>query len=189
MSVARIAHRYAKSLIDIAVEQNKLERVLDDVNSFREIVKNRDFLLLLKSPIIHHSRKEAIVEKLFTGKYDSLTMSFLHVLIRKGREKYLPEIAEEFIQEYKKLKHITTVKLTTAAPLSDAVKKAVEAKLLASSKTSDHVELETAVNPDIIGGYVLEFDGNVYDASMRHKLVKLKDEFDDNLYISQIFAR
>jgi len=189
MSVARIAHRYAKSLIDIAVEQNKLERVLEDVQSFRELVKNRDFYLLLKSPIIHHSKKENIVEKLFTGKYDTLTMSFLNVLMRKGREMYLPEIAEEFIVEYKKLKHITTVRITTAVPLSESAKKAVEAKLLGSSKTSDHIDLITIVDPDIIGGYVLEFDGNVYDASIKHKLVGLKDEFDDNLYISQIMTR
>lgn len=189
MSVARIAHRYAKSLIEIAVEQNKLERVLEDVQSFREIVKNRDFYLMLKSPIIHHSRKETIVEQLFTGKYDALTMSFLKVLTRKGREMYLPEIAEEFIQEYKKLKHITSIRITTAAPLNEAAKKAIEAKLIASGKTSEYVELLTVVNPDIIGGYVLEFDGNVYDASMKHKLVQLKDEFDDNLYISQIIAR
>lgn len=189
MSVTRIAHRYAKSLLDIALEQNKLERVTEDVQSFREVVKNRDFYLLLKSPIIHHSKKEDVVEKLFTGKYDALTMSFLSILIRKGREMYLPEIAEEYIQEYKKLKHITTVRLTTAAPLSEAVKKAVKAKLLASSKTSDQVELLTVVDPDIIGGYVLEFDGNVYDASIKQKLVELKDEFDDNLYISQIIAR
>ncbi len=189
MSVARIAHRYAKSLIDVAVEQNKLERVLEDVQSFREMVKIRDFSLMLKSPIIHHSRKEAIIEKLFTGKYDALTMSFLRVLTQKGREMYLPDIATEFIIAYKKLKHITTVRITTAAPLNDTAKKAIEAKLIGSGKTSEHVELLTVVNPDIIGGYILEFDGNVYDASTKHQLVQLKDEFDDNLYISQIVAR
>lgn len=189
MSIARIAHRYAKSLIDLASEQGKLERVLEDVQSFKNLSKNKEFRAFIKSPIIHHSKKEAIVENLFKGKFDILTMSFLHILIRKGREAYLPEIAEEFIQEYKKLKHITTVRLTTAASLSEVAKKAIETKLVASNKTSDKVELVTVVDPDIVGGYVLEFDGNVYDASIKHKLMQLKDEFDDNLYISQIFAR
>lgn len=189
MSVLRIAHRYAKSLIDLAVEQGKLERVLEDVQSFQAASKNKDFRAFIKSPIIHHTKKEAVVETLFKDKYDVLTMTFLQILIRKGREAYMPEVAQEFISAYKKLKHITTVKLTTATPLSEAIKKAVEAKLLASDQTSDHIELQTAVDADLIGGYVLEFDGNVYDASIKHKLVQLKDEFDDNLYISQIIAR
>ncbi|MFN7120092.1 MAG: F0F1 ATP synthase subunit delta, partial [Saprospiraceae bacterium] len=80
-------------------------------------------------------------------------------------------------------------RITTAAPLSEAAKKAIETRLIASGKTSQNVELLAVVNPDIIGGYVLEFNGNVYDASLKHKLVELKDEFDDNLYISQILAR
>ena len=189
MSIARIAHRYAKSLIDLSVEQGKLERTLEDVQSFREVSKNKDFRNFIKSPIIHHSKKESIVETLFKDKYDVLTMSFLKILIRKGREAYLPEIAEEFIQEYKKLKHITTVRVTTATPLSESAKKAIQTRLVASNKTSDNVDLQTAIDPDLIGGYVLEFDGNVYDASIKHKLMQLKDDFDDNLYISQIFAR
>ena len=152
MSIARIAHRYAKSLIDLSVEQDKLERTLEDVQSFREVSKNKDFrnantkLLLLKND-------------------------------------------EEFIQEYKKLKHITTVRVTTATPLSESAKKAIQTRLVVSNKTSDNVDLQTAIDPDLIGGYVLEFDGNVYDASIKHKLMQLKDDFDDNLYISQIFAR
>lgn len=189
MSVTRIAHRYAKSLIDLAVEQNKLERVREDVQAFKEASTNKDFRAFIKSPIIHHTKKEQIIKTLFEGKFDTLTMSFLDILTRKGREEYLPEIAAEFIQEYKKIKHITTVRLTTATPLSEAAVNAVRTKLIDTTKTSDNIELMTAVDPDLIGGYVLEFDGNVYDASIKHKLVQLKDDFDDNLYISQIIAR
>lgn len=189
MSIARIAHRYAKSLIDLSVEQGKLERILEDVQSFREASKNKDFRAFIKSPIIHPDKKQTIIETLFKSKYDLLTMSFLRILIRKGREAYLPEIAEEFILEYKKLKHITTVRITTASPLSEVAKKAIETRLIASDKTSDHIELQTAIDPELIGGYVLEFAGNVYDASIKHKLLQLKDEFDDNLYISQIISR
>ena len=117
MSVTRIASRYAKSLIDLSVEQNKLERILEDVQSFKEVSKNRDFYLLIKSPIVNASKKEDIINSLFEGKYDELTMAFLRILVNKGREAYLPEIADEFVNQYKEIKHISTVKLTTAAPL------------------------------------------------------------------------
>ncbi|MDX1943221.1 MAG: ATP synthase F1 subunit delta [Saprospiraceae bacterium] len=189
MSVARIAHRYAKSLVDLAIERDKLDRVLEDVQSFKEAAKNRDFYLLMKSPVIHHAKKQQVIEALFKGKYDELTMAFLQILIKKGREGYLPEIANEFIHEYKKYKHITTVRLTTATPLSEAAVKLIHDKLEASKETDSQVQMETVVDEHLIGGFTLEFDGKVYDASVKSKLEDLKKEFEDNLYISQIIAR
>lgn len=189
MSVARIAHRYAKSLIDLSIVQDKLDRILEDVKSFKAVTLNKDFYLFIKSPVIHHARKFQVVKTLFEGKYDELTMAFLRILISKKREMYLPEIANEFLQEYKKFKHITTVKLTTAIPLSEASLEAIHKKLTESTATDSNVELRTNVDANLLGGYILEFDDNVYDASIKHKLEQLKKEFDDNLYISQIIAR
>lgn len=189
MSVQRIASRYAKSLIDLAVEQQKLDRILEDVQSFREVTKNREFYLLLKSPIVHADKKLDIVRKLFEGKYDGLTMAFLRILISKGRERYLPEIAVEFISQYRKLKHISTVRLTTATPLSEATLQVIHDKLEASKDTDQIVEVSTEVDPDIIGGFILQFEDKIYDASVAQKLEDLKKAFAENLYVSQIIAR
>ena len=101
MSVAKIAHRYAQSLLELALEQNKLERILEDVQSFQAAAKNRDFYLFIKSPIIPGAKKQTVVEQLFRGKYDELTMLFLGILIRKSREMYLPEIASELFKNTK----------------------------------------------------------------------------------------
>lgn len=189
MSVARIAHRYAKSLIELAIEQNKLERILEDVHAFKKATKNRDFYLFIKSPIIHHAKKEDVINKLFEGKYDELTMAFLRILTKKGREAYLPEVADEFLVEYKKYKHITTVRITTATQLDETALKAIHTKLLTSHDTDSNVEIETHVDEHLIGGYVLEFGDKIYDASVKSKLEELKKEFDDNLYVSQVVAR
>lgn len=189
MSVQRIASRYAKSLIDLSVEKNKLERVLEDVESFKKVTDNRDFYLLIKSPIVNASKKGSILESLFKDKYDELTMAFLRILVTKGREAYLPEIADEFIRQYKKLKHISTVRLTTATALSDDAIKAIKDKLLASGQTEENIELEVEVDPELLGGFIVEFDDKIYDASALHKLDKLKKDFTGNLYISQIVAR
>jgi F-type H+-transporting ATPase subunit delta len=174
MSVQRIAGRYAKSLLDLAREENKLDRVLEDVKSFQAASKNRDFYLLLKSPIVNARKKLSILDALFLGKYDEMTMAFLRILVNKGREPYLPEVAEEFITQYKKIKHITTVKVTTAQPMTAAALKALEAKLMASDTTATSVEIETAVNPELIGGFVLEMDDKIYDASVAQKLEDVK---------------
>ena len=188
MSVQRIASRYAKSLIDLAKEQGKLDRVLEDVESFREVAKNRDFALMLKSPVVKADTKERVFNQLFAGKYDEMTMAFLRILLRKGREAQLADIASEYIAQYRTIKHISIVKLVTAAKLSDETVKTIHAKLLASTATDQNVELVTEVNPELIGGFVIEFEDRLYDASVVHKLGLMKKNFKDNLYISQIMA-
>ena len=188
MSVQRIASRYAKSLIDLAQEQGKLDRVLEDVKTFQQVSKNRDFLLMLRSPVVKADTKEKIFKQLFAGKFDEMTMAFLQILLRKGRESQLAEIASEYILQYKFIQHISTVKLTTASKLSDETVKAIKDKLLASTATDKNVELITEVNPELIGGFVIEFEDKLYDASVSHKLDLMKKNFKDNLYISQIMA-
>ncbi len=188
MSVQKVATRYAKSLIDLAQEKGKLDRILEDVKSFSKVAENRDFALLLKSPVIKADTKWKVFEKLFKNNYDDLTLSFLSILLKKNREGNMVDIANEFIAQYKKIRHITTVKLTTAARLGEATIKSIHEKLEASPATEDNVELITKVNPNLIGGFVIEFDDNLYDASVAHKLNVLKKEFKDNLYISQIIA-
>ena len=189
MSVQRIASRYAKSLLDLAVEENKLERVLEDIQSFKEAVKNRDFYLMLKSPIIKPDKKTKITQLIFGGNFDKMTMAFVNILFVKGREEYLPEIAQEFIHLYKKLKHISTIKVTSAAPLTDDTLASLRKKLEQSTDTDDKIEIITKVNPNLIGGLVIEFEDKVYDASISHKLDQLKKEFVDNLYVSKIVSK
>ncbi len=188
MSVHRIASRYAKSLIEVAIEKGKLERVLEDIQTFDQLCAIRDFYLLVKSPVIKAEKKKKVLDSILGDKFDELTMKFIHILLRKGREAYLSEIADEYIAEYKKLKHITSVKLTTAAKLSEQTLLKLRQKLEQSGISDGEIEIETKVNPKLIGGFTLEFDGKKYDASVAHKLDELHKEFEDNLYISQIMA-
>lgn len=185
MSVTRIATRYAKSLIDLAIEQGKLEEVNADMNRLANAVKNRDFFLFLKSPIIHADKKNAALEAISKGRVGDLTLAFVKLLVNKGRESYVPEIAAEFIEQYQRLKKITSLEVTTAAPLSDAVLADLKKKLLASGVTAENLDIETKIDPELIGGFVLEFDNKRYDASVAHKLDELKTSFSKNLYIRE----
>ncbi len=188
MSVHRIASRYAKSLIELAVDQKKLEVVTEDVKQFRQLVKNRDLYLLLKNPIVHADKKKQIMKLIFEGKLDILFMAFLNILITKGREAYLPEIAEEYMLQYKQVKHISTVKLTTASPLTRELQQAIHNKLEASKATDDHVELISRVDPILIGSFIVGFEDKVYDARVKHKLDGLKKGFRENFYVSKIIS-
>lgn len=185
MSVTRIATRYAKSLIELAVEQGKLPEVHADVKTLTEAVKNRDLYLLLKSPIISNDKKNAALQAVFGGQFDPLTMAYMTLLVNKNRESYLAEISAEFLEQYKTLQGITTVKVITATPMTDAVLHDLKARLLSSGVTNPHLDVQTVVDPELIGGFVLEFDNKRYDASIANKLAELKSTFNKNLYIRE----
>jgi F-type H+-transporting ATPase subunit delta len=183
MSVTRIASRYAKSLLDLAKENGKLEEIYRDVKDFSETVKNRDFLLMVKSPIINTDKKAQIFDTLFKNKYDKITSGFFSIILRKGREMYLPEIADQFISQYKVFKHVSTVYITTAVKIDDKNMAQIKSKLLASDITDDNVEIITKIDPNIMGGFVIEIGDKLYDASVAHNLDQLRKEFSDNLFV------
>ncbi len=183
MADERVAVRYAKSLIDLGQEQGVLDVIHDDMMNLKEALTNRDLQLLVKSPIIKSDKKISVFRKLFGESYNKITMAFFEILTKKSRENILPEIAKAFISQYKKLKHVSMVKLTTASPLGDAALAEIKSTLLSSKETDEKVEIETAVDPNLIGGFVLELGDKLYDASVAYKLDQIKRKFSENKYI------
>src|SRR3954466_5734616 len=130
----RLATRYAKSLLGLAIEKGQLNTVYNDMLFLQSLSKvNRDFVVILKSPIINPEKKESILEAVTRGHISTLTDLFIRLLLRKGREMNLPEIANSFIDQYKEHEEIYTVKLTTATPVSDEVKKQIVEKVKSQS--------------------------------------------------------
>jgi len=185
MSVHRIASTYAKSLLDLSLERQNVDTIRTDMLGLTESMKSRDLVLMLKSPIISADRKQKVLDALFTGKIDPLSKSFIDIVLRKGREDLLPEIVKAFEVQYKAHKKITTVKLVTATPLTNDKLEAIKSKLLASNVTDESVEISTEVDPDIIGGFIIEVGDKLYDASVSHKLAKLRKEFVGNEYVKE----
>lgn len=187
MSVSRVAGRYAKSLMDLAIERGLLSAVVEDMKTVKgAIAASRDLQLLLQSPIITAEKKEQILKAIFADKLDATTMAFINICVSKSREGLLADIAAEVLAEYKKMQGITTVKVTTARPIDSASVEAIRQKLIASSDTRADVEIETAVNADLIGGFVVEFGDKLFDASVAHKLDVLRKGFSHNAYESKI---
>jgi len=182
MSSYRIASRYAKSLIDLAIEQGKLDIVLEDVEAFVQATKNRDLALLLKSPIVKSDKKEKILDAIFQGKIDPLTNSFLHIIVRKGRESQLAEIAREFINQYRVIKGISIVNVVSAEPLSEETLSSIRKKLVDSELTHGNIQFKTSVDKNLIGGFVISFEDKLYDASVLHQLDELRKQFSNKEY-------
>ena len=182
----RLATRYAKSLIDLAIERGELEKVYADMQWLNAVCKsNRDFVNLLRSPVIKGDTKKKILEAVTSGNISEMTAAFNRLLITKGRESNLPEISNAFITAYKEKKNIQTIKLTTAAPVTDTVKNAIVEQV---KKTAgfQNVELEEELDADLIGGFVLQVGDKLIDASIAYDLRAIARQFENNDFIYKI---
>lgn len=179
----RLASRYAKSLLDLAVERGQLEQVYGDMLYLQQLTKaSRDFLNLLRSPIVSSDKKLAAINAVVSKNVGQLTEAFAKLLVNKNREGELPEIIEAFIHQYKEQKGVHTVKLTTAVAVSDAIKNQLVEQV---KKTSglQNIELETTVDPNIIGGFVLQTGDKLVDASVAYDLKQISRQFENNDFV------
>lgn len=181
----KLASRYAKSLFDLSKEKNILNEVLADMNLLAETIKqSRELDLLLKSPIVKSDKKDKILGLIFKGKISDETFTFMKLLVKKGRERTLPEMASSFITKYNKLNHVATAQLTTAVEVDKAIVDKVE-KILLAIDGNKKVQLETKVDPNIVGGFVLKYGDKLLDDSISRKLQLIKKEIIDSSYIQK----
>src|ERR1043165_3053424 len=186
MQNPRLASRYAKSLVDLAVEHNTLEQTLQDVQRVDATIRgSNEFAVMLRSPVIKADKKNAVLDAVFGAKISPLTHSFIKLLTSKGREASLAEIVTSFIAQYKAMKNISDVRLVTAVPVSNEVKESIRQKV-AAALTGRTIDLTTEVRPDLIGGFLLEMGDRLVDASIKRDLADIRKHFMQNLYIQNI---
>ena len=186
MQNPRLAERYAKSLIDLSVELNQLDPVHDDIMLLHSIgTQSREFVLMLKSPVISADKKIKIINAVTKDKISKLTQTFIKLLSSKNRESVLPEIITSFIEQYNKIKGIHKVKLTTATAITEEIKNSFIRKI-ESDASIKNIELETCVNEKLIGGFVLEMAGRLIDASILRDLNDVKKQFANNDWIHKL---
>ncbi|MBK7587805.1 MAG: ATP synthase F1 subunit delta [Bacteroidetes bacterium] len=182
----RLAARYAKSLMDISIEQNKLDATYNDMVGLKSVFsESRDFVMLMKSPIVKADAKYAVVKSITTGKIDAITEGFIQLIINKGREFFLQEIVNAFITQYKVYNKINEVKLTTAMPLDETITNHLKAKI-ATQFQGMTIDLSTHIDESLLGGFVLEANNNIFDASVIRDLNDIKKQFLKNEYIPDI---
>jgi F-type H+-transporting ATPase subunit delta len=182
----RLAARYAKSILDLAVEKGVLEDVYKDMLFLQAACAgSKEFVNFLRSPVIKPDKKGKILDAITAGKISALTAAFIRLLLRKDREGHLPEIATAFVNQYKTYKGIEVVKLTTAVAVDEEVKQAILSKVR-DGHDGRQIELDTAVREDIIGGFILEIGDKMIDASISHELNEIRKQFQNNDFIYKI---
>lgn len=177
MSELTVASRYAKSLIDLAAEQNSVEAVKADMVVFLKILReNPQLKAVLSNPIISQSKKTAIVKDVFSNSVSKVTLAFLNIMISKGRGEVIYATANELINLYNTKENIIKAVVVSATPLTAENKQKLTADVQAATGGSQ-VVLETRVDPALIGGFVLTVGDRQIDTSIANDLKKLKKEF------------
>lgn len=181
----RLAARYAKSILDLALEKGEVENVHNDMLFLQSACRSSELVNLLRSPVIKSDKKGKILDAITAGRTGPITAGFIKLLLHKEREGYLPEIVSAFVDQYKVYKGIQTVRLTTAIPVSEELKQAILQKIR-SERQLQQIELNTEVKPDLIGGFILEIGDQRVDASVAFELNTIRKQFQNNDFIYKI---
>jgi len=186
MADQRVASRYVKSLLGLAVERGTLEEVHQDMLLFSKVCReNRAFTVMLRSPVIRHEKKKSVLTKIFSGKVNPLTLAMIEIITRKNREPILPAIAEEFHNAYNEFKQIGIASITTTIPMDPSLRTSIEA-IVRKLSNKKQVEISEKVDKDLIGGFVLNVGDRQIDASIKSKLRLLSLKFKENYFIKEI---
>jgi F-type H+-transporting ATPase subunit delta len=177
MADIKAASRYVKSLLNLAESKGVLEEVHADMLAFTKVLnENRILVIALRSPIIKHYKKKNILEALFRGRFNDLTLTFFRIITAKNRERLLPLIAAEFHEAYNEHQGIGKASVVTAVPLGNELRDEILAlakKVLGRSR----IELKEMVDPEIIGGFILNAGSQQIDSSIKHQLKIIRLNF------------
>ena len=179
MSEFRVATRYAKSLLELAVERNVVEEVNQDMLFFARLCEeNRLLYLTLKSPVVKHQKKLAILRALFENRIHPISFTIFNIITHKNRESVLYAIAKEFHEQYNAHKNIQPAQVTTTFPLDEAMR--ARFREIVVESTGKQVELKEKIDPKLVGGYILKVGDRQIDESLRSRLQALKLSFLQN---------
>jgi F-type H+-transporting ATPase subunit delta len=167
-----IATVYARSLFEVASEQDKLDLVREQISEFADAVsENRELQIFLFSPYFSTEEKKDGLDRALTD-VDPVVENFLKLLIEKHRMPVIFRIRAKYDQLWEEANKLLPVEITSAVELPEATVKQLGDRI--SEQTGRRVELSSHVEPEILGGIVVQVGNSVLDASIRNRLEQLR---------------
>ena len=183
MNDSKISVRYSRALFQLAVEKNLLDSVNQDMIFILEICTTAEMREFLSTPIIFPSKKREIFHKMLGDSVEKITLSMINLVVKNGRESFIPSIARVFIHETTQYKGISELYLTTAVKVEPKVKKQIADVISEAFKIK--VEVKENVDPDLIGGFIIRVGDNYIDGSVRTKLRKISKELKKSIITTE----
>ncbi|HZW37683.1 MAG TPA: ATP synthase F1 subunit delta [Ignavibacteriaceae bacterium] len=172
----KVSLRYASSLMQLAMEKKNLDILSRDLERIHsDLVSHHQLLLALQNPIIKSEVKLSILKEVWKDKVSNDTISFLELIVQKGRENLLQDIAAKFIELTNKHLGIVLVEVTAAGEFTPEQDKEIKSKL--KSLLNKEVKVKYKIDDSIIGGFQARVGDTVYDATIKHQLEQLRKRF------------
>ena len=169
MDIGVISTRYARALLKSATDAKLEEQVYQEMmtlaKSYMDVPELRQ---TIDNPMLDKDKKQTLLETAVGGATSELMRTFIALVLKEDRENMVQFMAYSYVTLYRKQKNVIRGKLTTAARVSPETEQKM--RQMVESMTQGTVEFETEVNPDIIGGFILEYDTFRMDASVKSKL-------------------
>jgi len=179
MIESRAAHRYALALIEIAEEQKKVSEVSNDLVFIEKLLDGSpDLVLFFKSPVVNTLKKKNAFTELFGKRVSELTMKFILLLTSKDREALLPDIIRQFYRLRDERMGILNVVARTVIDLTKEQEEHLVGRIQDLTKKKVHLTHER--DASLIGGFTVQYDDTVLDASVKHQFEVLRERFAAN---------
>jgi len=170
---AQVLEPYAEALMSLAQSNNLIDRLGEDVASLLNLLhESPEFQEFLANPLVKAEDKKAVLQRVGGEQLHPYTMSFLKILVDRRRIPFLEGICRHFQTLLRKLNQTVLAEVTSAVELSDNQKQAVREKAMTLTQASQ-VELETKIDPDLIGGVIIKVGSQVVDASLRGQIRRI----------------
>jgi F-type H+-transporting ATPase subunit delta len=170
---AEVLEPYAEALMSIAKSTDLIDRFGEDVSSLLNLLENsEDLQIFLESPVVKEEDKKAVLRQISGDQLHPYIMNFLMLLVDRRRIRFLQGILKQFQAQLRELKQTVVAEVISAVELTDAQRQSVSEKVKAMT-SANQVELDTKIDPDLIGGVIIKVGSQVIDASLRGQLRRI----------------
>lgn len=170
---AEVLEPYAEALMSLAQSTDKTDRLGEDVAALLNLLKESPELeQFLSNPLVKANDKKAVLQRIGGDELDTYTVNFLKILVERRRIGYLMGICQHYQLLLRKLKQTVLAEVTSAVELNEAQQQSVREKVQAMTN-AHQVELDTKIDPDLIGGVIIKVGSQVIDASLRGQLRRI----------------
>ena len=176
MADSRAAYRYALAILSVAEETKKLDGVMKDLGFIENLSKeSKEFYHFLRTPVINAEKKKRILTEILQQKVHEITMKFVLLLTAKGRLPLLPDIIQQFYQL--RDKRLGILNVTTRTAVKFTPEQEIQLVNQLERATKKKIKMRYILDPSLKGGFTVQHDDTVWDASVRHQLEVLRQRF------------
>lgn len=170
---SQVAAPYAQALMSLAESHDLTDRFGEDFGAVLALLnESSDLQSFLANPLVKGSDKKAVLQQLLTDQVHPYAFNFLMLLVDKGRILFLADVCSQYQALLRELRQTVLAEVTSAIKLTDAQQESVRQKVV-NITGARQVDLETSIDPDLIGGVIIKVGSQVIDASMRGQLRRI----------------